>query len=219
MKVAVLSACYGDYDSVDPVPSQDIDAYWLMVTDNPTLHAVGWDLVVEPRHHMHPRLAAKVPKCNPWLYVDTDVVVWMDASCKLLRPDSLRQIVGASHGHYLAQIVHPWRDDIASEAEASVGMPKYEGQDILGQVNHYRDLGHPLDWGLWATGLAVHNATRSVDMEAFGQKWLAEQVRWTYQDQISQPYVLRKRNLSVKSLPFDLHGSGVFEWRSHTDGT
>lgn len=215
MKVAVLSACYGGYDHVDPVPEQDVDAEWIMVTDNPKLNAPGWNVIVEPRSHMHPRLAAKVPKCDPWEYTDAYQTVWMDASCRLLVPDALNQLLHACGSHYQAQIVHPWRHDIVDEALASEGMPKYANQAVRDQAAYYVEQGHPPGWGLWATGLIVRNNVREIDMSAVGREWLAEQVRWTYQDQISQPVVLRRHNMAIKSLPFDLHGSGVFEWHNH----
>lgn len=223
MTVAVLSSVYGDYDHVDPVPKQTVDAEWIIVTDNPSLDAPGWKVVVEPRPHMHPRLAAKVPKCLPFAYTNADTTVWLDASCRLLQPDSLSRLIRGANNAPMAQITHPWRDDIVDEAEASVGMPKYQGQPVIEQAAHYRGLGYPRHAGLFATGLIVRNNPNDLQAE-FGYRWLTEQCYWTYQDQLSQMPVLESmrlqgRRLQLEPLPFDLHGSGVFEWRTHADGT
>lgn len=221
MSVAVLSSLYGDYDHVDPPPEQTVDAEWIMVTDQ-DLDAPGWRVVHEPRPHTHPRLAAKVAKCLPWHYTDADTVVWMDAACRLLQTDALEQILAAAEDAPLSQVVHPWRDCIYDEADASRGMPKYQEQPVDAQVGHYRVQGHPKNWGLWATGLIVRSdgnhrgLAKALNMD-FGRRWLAEQVRWTYQDQLSEAPLLHDGILKVHDLPFPLHGSGLFEWRNHRD--
>lgn len=223
MSVAVITSVYGSYDQLPPVPDQTIDAEWICVTDVPASEFrddLGWRIVHEPRNHMHPRLAAKVAKCQPWLYTRADTTVWIDGACRLLRPDSLAMILTGAEGHPLAQIVHPWRDCIYTEAEASAWMPKYQGQLITEQVDHYQANGHPEGWGLWATGMIVRNMAdifRNIEYHKLGDEWLLEQMRWSYQDQLSQPYVLRRLGLRPHTLPFDLHGSGVFEWLNHRD--
>lgn len=223
MSVAIVSACYGGYDHVAPIREQTIDTEWVMVTDNQDLVAPGWKVIYEPRPHMHPRLAAKVPKCHPFAYTDATTTVWLDASCRLIRDDALYRIIKHANDAEMAQIVHPWRDDIVDEAEASVGMPKYEGQRVRDQVSHYIARGFPRNSGLYATGLIVRNNMGSIH-EEFGHRWLTEQCRWTYQDQLSQMPVLasmEKRGypLKIRPLGFPLHGSGVFEWHFHKDGT
>jgi hypothetical protein len=141
---------------------------------------------------MHPRLAAKYPKLFPWLYAPyADVVIWADASVQF-KGEHLKTLVDVCDSDetlYMWQ--HPWRQDIADEAEASQGMPKYLSQPVLEQVQHYQRCDMPLGYGMWATGFAVY---RDLDLDdpgrdEFALRWLAEQVRWTYQDQLSLPYV------------------------------
>jgi hypothetical protein len=219
MSVACISSIYGAYDSPFIQPPQTVEAEWILVTDRWT-DVPGWRVVVEPRPHTHPRLAAKVAKCLPWNYTDADTVVWLDGACRLLRENSLEQILIASGEHPLSQVVHPWRDCIYDEADASRGMLKYQQQPVDAQVEHYRSEGHPEHWGLWATGLIVradgrHNGmSKALNMD-FGRRWLAEQTRWSYQDQLSEAPLLARSALKVNNLPFPLHGSGLFEWLPH----
>lgn len=216
MSVAVICSIYGEYDPPPVQPTQSIDAEWIFVTDKPTAVA-GWKTVVEPREHMHPRLAAKVAKCLPSLYTDAETTVWLDGACKLLTRDSLFRIIKASEGAAIAQVPHPLRDDIYEEAHASYGMPKYKGQPVFEQVESYRDAGHPEHWGLWATGLIVRDHGGR-DLDEFGDRWLTEQVRWTYQDQLSEPHIVRELGIDIHPLPFDLYNSGLFEFRPHAHG-
>lgn len=214
MTVTVISSCYGGYDEPAVVPEQTIDAEWIMVTDRQgsSFDGLGWTVVEEQRPQMHPRLAAKHAKCLPWEYTDADVTVWLDASCRLLQANSLQQIIAAAAGSPIAQVVHPWRDCIYDEAEECRLIGKYEFQPMGEQVDHYRRQGHPPGWGLWATGMIVRT-DREVGTE-LGLRWLAEQVRFSYQDQLSEAVILRDMGLRPQPIPFSLHGSGMFEWHA-----
>ena len=88
----------------------------------------------------------------------------------------------------IAQFAHPWRDCIYAEAEASVSLPKYDGQPVTEQAACYRRLGHPEHWGLWASGLIARQHTPEV--KAHGAAWTRETDMWTLQCQISEPFVL-----------------------------
>lgn len=220
MSVAVLSSVYGGYDERSAPPPQTVDAEWICVTDVER-EIPGWSVVVEPRPDLHPRLAAKVAKCLPWEYTRADTTVWIDGSCELLHERSLEDLLAAADGEAFSQFVHPWRSCIYSEADASVGMPKYAGRPVREQVDHYRKQhGHPEGWGLWATGLIVRTADPGGErrfLMDFGRRWLAEQVRWTYQDQLSEPVVLRSMGERPHELPWPLHGNGVVAWANHRD--
>jgi len=181
--VAVVTALYGAYDPLKDQPPQDMAADWICVTDNPEVSADPWRIVHEPRPHMHPRLAAKVPKCRPDLYTDADVIIWLDASFLATEEWFVRWCVDQLGAADIAQIRHPHRDNITLEASASIRLDKYRGQMCRQQVDHYLAAGNVRP-GLWCTGFAVRRNTPEV--AAFGDRWLLEQVRWTYQDQLSQ---------------------------------
>lgn len=191
-----------------------------MVTDTPGI-APGWKEIIEPRPSVHPRLAAKVAKCLPWMYAHTDTVIWADAACRFTHENTVSWLLEASRDDPLTQFIHPWRSNIFDEAKASIGMPKYDNQPMDAQVQHYMRMGHPVDFGLWATGLIIYHIhdswSEQEGLHEVGSDWLAEQVRWSVQDQLSQPYVLHKHALRPAVLPGPLHGNGYVEWMAHRD--
>lgn len=191
MSVAVVSALYGPYDTViEPVPQRMTVERWIMVTDRPDLIAPGWEVIVEPRPHVHPNVAAKVPKLFPeWYAPEVDVTVWMDASCRPTPSTvGITAMAARATSRGLSLLTHPNRDDIGDEVPASEGCwPKYEGLPMREQVDHYFSRGMPRSWGLWATGLI--GRTYQFNHE-IGKDWMAEIVRWGFQDQLSLPYVL-----------------------------
>jgi hypothetical protein len=207
-RVAVITAVYGGFDELYAQPPQDIEADWICVTDDRALaraespHPDLWCIEVEPRMEMTARMAAKVPKCRPDLYTDADVIVWMDGSCRLKDSLSLGNLIARAGEAQLAQFPHPDRTCCLAEGRFSATIPKYAWQPIEDQVAHYEARGMPGGWGLWATGLIVRR--RTVPMIEFGDRWLAEQMRWTDQDQVSEAYVLHELGLRPADLPGNL---------------
>lgn len=202
--IAVVSSCYGGYDRVRPPPPME-GVRFVMVSDAEIEgEALGWWWVNEARPHMHPRLAAKVAKVAPWHYAPgVDVVCWADASVEF-KGEHLRTLVDKVDEPW-AMWRHPWRGDIESEAEASKGMQKYLNQPVFEQVRHYAGAGMPLDYGLWATGFAVYHDGGSPVSEAMAIQWLAEQVRWSYQDQLSLPYICWRCQIRPGLIPEGWH--------------
>lgn len=211
MKVAVVSSLYGGYDNPPPPAEQTIDAEWIMVTD--ATDVPGWTTVHEPKGHMHPRLAAKVAKCRPDLYTDADVTVWLDASVEVTSPKLIESMVEWMGTGTIAQFRHPARISIVDEAAASEPLAKYQGQPVRQQAEHYLSQGYPDGWGLWATGLIVR---RHADVtRRLGDWWLREQMRWTYQDQISEAPLLHRLRLKPVPLPAEEWCGDMWHLRTH----
>jgi hypothetical protein len=199
--VAILTAIYDSYDELKPVlPQAGLDVEWICVHDgNPpdAVAAQGWTLVYEPRPGVHPNRAAKHPKYEPWEYTDAPVSLWVDASFRVVSNTFAAEAI--AHADPIAQFQHPWRDCLFAEARESAGLAKYAGEPSLEQAESYRQAGHPENWGLWATGAIARWHTEAV--RKMGWLWLAETYRWSFQDQISQPFALRENGLRPTAFP------------------
>lgn len=199
MSLALVTAIYGGHDELHPLPAgiQCDDA--VCVTDDPDLFGSGWRMVYEPRVDEHPNRAAKYAKCLPWLYTECDSSVWIDASYAVLDPAFPRHAI--SYADPWAAHQHPVRDCIYDEARTSLAMPKYQLEPIQQQVDYYRDFGHPEHWGLWENGCTARQHTW--DARRLSQSWLWEIERWSYQDQISAPYLFHVLGMRPSIIPRD----------------
>jgi hypothetical protein len=204
--IAVITCITDGYDTLKPVlPQTGADVEWVCVTDGKTMPdaeaARGWNMICEPgRLGAHPNLRAKRPKCLPWEYTDAPASVWIDGSYRVVSEHFAVEAVALADP--IAQFVHPWRDCVYDEAAHSLTLPKYAGQPIGAQQNAYaRAYSHPGHWGLWATGCIARRHTSAV--RAMGMEWLEEIRAWSWQDQISQPVVLRANGLRPTALPGD----------------
>lgn len=205
MNCAVITAVYDRYDNLAEFLPQTVPTEALVITEDPTFRADGWNTVWEERPGLHPNRAAKIPKLVPWEYTDADFVIWIDASFRIVSPDFVEDIAALGT---LSQFDHPWRDCIYDEVEASVH-PKYAGEPMRAQVDTYRAAGHPKHWGLWATGVIGRHRTAIV--EEMGERWLTEIDRWSFQDQLSQPFVLRELGIRPERIP-GVYMHGMNPW-------
>lgn len=220
--ITLVSASYGAYDNPNPLPELEGVAS-TMVTDSEEFarkaQDAGWEHVtIQPIPHAHPRLAAKVPKCDPMRFVftkTTETYVWLDAAARITNGEKFVQAVESIPRHEpIGQFDHPDRDDVIDEAKVSKQLLKYDLQEVETQAGLYVRMGLPRHWGLWATGMIVYHPA-AFDMPAFGNAWLAEQLAWTYQDQISEPYLLWLAGYRPKSLPGNLRDNGYVTWMPH----
>jgi hypothetical protein len=200
--VAIVTACYGDFDRVRSQAPQDITVDWLYVTDGPAAPE-PWETIVRSSDES-PRLAAKRVKCEPWNFTDHPDVIWIDANTEVTHPAFASEAL-ACRRHGVAMFAHPRRDCVYMEAEASVGVEsqggKYDGEPIREQVEHYRAEGHPEHGGLFACGTIAWDATDPRACE-FGSDWLAECEQWSIQDQLSAPVVARRLGIQPGVFPF-----------------
>ncbi len=196
-QAAIITAIYGDYDELKPVlPQAGLDVEWICVTDKPR-QAHGWRVVVDPKVGVHRNTAAKEPKCAPWRYTDAGMSIWVDGSIQVLSDRFAVETLLVANP--IAQYVHPQRDCIYDEAEHCREHPKYASLALRAQADSYRAQGHPEHWGLWASGVIARR--HEPEVRAFGEAWLEEIACWGFQDQISEPFCLRRKGLCPWPIP------------------
>jgi hypothetical protein len=109
----------GDFDEIPPVPKGFEEA--VLVSDVP-VHS-DWTNVVMPTV-LPPRLASKIPKFRPDLFVKTPESVWVDASMRdptgWLFPASLEALSNDN----LVVFDHPDRNNLLDEVKASRQLTK-----------------------------------------------------------------------------------------------
>lgn len=203
MSVAIITSVYGDFDIPKPVVKQDQDCEYILVTDNPDKIPSGnWNVIHEPRDGFDTRLQSRVAKCNPWLYTDADITIWIDGNIEVTSSrfaDWCLENLGDNQvcQHQLD------RPSIWDEAKGSVSTGKWEPEPIHHMVEHYLSQGYPVDHGIWWCGLMVRDRN-TIDL---GDRWMTEMVRWTCQDQMSWAFLLWEQGLFPAELPVNYHNS------------
>lgn len=196
--VAIISAVYDGYDTVKPVLAQaGLEVEWVLVTDHEPIGVLGWRVVVEPQPDVPPNRAAKAPKFEPWKYTDAPASIWLDASFRVTSPDFAAEALAFAKP--IAQFTHPWRDCLYAEAVEIAALGKDPEGVAAWQTKRYREAGHPIGWGLWASGVIARRHSAAV--KRMGAAWAREVGSGSARDQVSQPFVLREAKLRPASLP------------------
>jgi hypothetical protein len=212
-RTAIYTAIYGGYDRLAPQPELDgVD--WVCFTDNAELMASPWTTQVEPSKYRHPRLSAKWFKTHPHRAVgEYQRTIWIDGNMRVTSPTFVHELLEILGDQPLAIFPHPDRDNIFDEADESAAMPKYHELPVFEQVQHYRRQGF-IEKELYACGVLVRD---NVDrrMRRLNEAWLAECLRWTYQDQLSLPYLLWRHNVRPALIPYNLWDNHLIEFQPH----
>jgi hypothetical protein len=197
--VALISALYGDYDTLRHPVRQTGDVQYICLTDNRDLESDVWEMVYWPKPHMVPLMAGKAPKMLPMRYCDAPRSVWIDMSVQVLHPDFAMQAAECARDGF-ATWPHPWNDTLAAEAFESAQQPRYTGQRLHEQVERYWDEGLPEDASVRHTAVVarVHNDLT----EQVGLRWDAE-YEWSATDQIPFTYVAWLTGVPMYDLPLD----------------
>lgn len=205
MRVALYTAVYGGYETPKPLKDLNIPAY--LYTDDRSIVADGWIV----RHVPHfiatvkgspvvtgPMLAHKWWKCRPDLACpDVDISLWIDGSMEICVDDYVERCLAALGSDDWACVPHPARSCIYPEAAFSATLARYDAAAIHAQVDFYGSvMGHPLNWGLVATGANVRRHTPEVI--ELGKQWWQECINWSHQDQLSLPVLFKMFEGKVK---------------------
>lgn len=214
MSVAVITAITGSYDVLKSHPNvPDVD-FWCF-TDDPELKIrEDWRIRLLPPSDS-PRMAAKAPKILPHRFPELagyEYTIWVDGNCQI--KDGFLDCLDYLGEDGFVLHKHPGRDDIFEEAQASLRVAqKYDGQPIMAQVAHYRSLGHPEHWGLWACGSFARKPSEK--LHAAMDAWYDEIAAWTVQDQLSLPFVARTLDFHPESWPYSQPSSPWFQVCPH----
>lgn len=212
-RTAIYTAIFGDYDVLRQQPvCPGVD--YICFTERTDVSSSQWRIQQCRPRYAHPRLSAKWFKTHPdHVLPEYRYTIWIDGSIAIKTESFAEEMIGWLNESGLALFRHPDRDSIFDEARVSSQMPKYFGLPVFDQVAHYQDQGFA-GTGLYACGvLARDNGKRRI--RELNHAWMHENVRWTYQDQLSLPFLLWKHRICPGVLPYNLWTNHLFVVHSH----
>ena len=199
-KIAIITANLGNFDKmIDPV-KQSVSCDFYRFTDEN----------FPPRFNsMTPRLQARIPKMWSWQMVSGyNYYLWVDSSCTLANPDSVKWFLKQCEFTDLVVFKHPNRNSIKEEADylkERLAMkcpyitPRYENELIDEQVSAIKEDKDYVDDKLYAsTAFMYKNSGR---VHGLLSHWWTHTSRYHSVDQLSFPYVIWKSKCSVKVIP------------------
>lgn len=194
--IAVLTANLGGFDKqIDPVP-QSVSFDFYRFTDE----------TYKPRFNaMTPRLQARIVKLFGWQMVPGyETYIWVDSSCQLAHPDSVKWFLAQVEGSELTVFKHPNRSTIGEEAaylrerlakKCPYITPRYENELLDEQMAEINDPALPL----YASTVLIYRPTYNV--KNMMREWWYHVSRYHTIDQLSLPYALKKQPVRLNVIP------------------
>lgn len=217
-KVAVITAIFGNYDTVKEHPirlSDKVD--WYCFTDNKNLKSNFWNVIYTPYHlqnddgslsgninsfdsitdeKVRNMMAAKYYKAKTHeidILKEYDYFIWVDGSI-FLRDSFLEEVFKLfDRGYTLISFKHSKRATLEDEIEESRLLKKYTSQPLEEQYTRYKNEGYNNDVGLFENTIMIRKNTKE-NAKLF-DLWWVQNVTLSYQDQLSYPYCLWKLNM------------------------
>jgi hypothetical protein len=91
-------------------------------------------------------------------------------------------------------------------------MIKYRGFPIREQVSYYSKVAILPHSGLYACGVVARKEPLMPMLRRANELWWSENVKWSYQDQLSLPFVLHQLGIGVDQIPGNLWRNDWFDW-------
>lgn len=165
--------------------------------------------------NLDPRRRAKYPKCWPWfsnILKEYDYAIWIDGSMQILDAEFPHKILEHMTNGWVISPHFDGRD--CAYGEATIRPPKYANEPLDEQVEHYKKKGFPEHQGLYECGVMARDM-KNPKVEEVGRRWLRENLEWSYQDQVSLPYVLWKTGFKPDVLPTSWRDTGWLHVSAH----
>ena len=200
-RVTIYTTIFGSYANLKPVKPQNIPVDWICVTDQQG-DSRGWTVVRPefPRKDLNPRLRAKYFKMFPWeagirgisIYIDGSIEIKSDMFAEHCLRNLRQDILLHKHG-----FCHNNQEEIRESRK----LKKYDGEPLEAQVKSYLRSGF-IDGNHYSCGVLVRKDTPTVRM--LMSQWWEENIKWSFHDQISLPYVFWKNNFEPSVFKHDI---------------
>jgi hypothetical protein len=157
---------------------------------------------------LHPRMVAKVPKVFGWQMVpEADAYIWLDASLTFRHAGAVAWFLEQLGDADIAIFKHPFRKTVLEEAEylrkqtpfSRRLMQRYLGEWIPEQM---AAIAEGPDDRLFAAGAFIYRVSERFHQAM--QIWWEHMTRYCINDQISLPFALWSRSISVHVINLNI---------------
>lgn len=207
-KIAVYTCITGGYDNpLEPIYCpENIDFY--IITDMEINPKSKWKKIdintIEEIINFDNTRKARYVKTHPHsFFQDYEFSIWIDSNFRVVA-DLSKFIKYIGDGVPFASNWHPDRNSIYTELEACILRKKDDSKILKKQVEFYKSLGMPDDFGLIETNMIVrkHNDEKCINLM---ESWWEEIRTWSKRDQLSLPFVIWQHGYTMKDFGFIGH--------------
>ena len=210
--IAVISCNYGDYDkSVSNINNIKNKNYfdWYYFTDKFTNIKNGWNIITKNYYNIdndfnHKKIHnnnnnymySKYIKCQHHkidILKKYKYIIHLDGSFEITNINFVNDILSIIRKNIFFIFEHYYRNTIEEEYIISNTIKKYENQNMLMQIKRYYKNKY-IDNTLYESGFFIYKKTNKTIK--LMNEWFNEIIDYSFQDQISLPYIIQKYNIN-----------------------
>jgi hypothetical protein len=213
--IIVYTAIFSHYDVLLPPKFEEDNVEYICFTDDSSIVPEPWQArqIKEPVELEIP-LDRKLKILPHRYFPEYDYSVWIDGNIQIIA--SVTEYIRKMEDNTsMITPSHPQRDCIYDEAEMCVQEGRSNEKETIAQMNKYRELGFPPDFGLsWnCVLLREHN---NEDIIRTMEVWWEEFQQGTNRDQLSFEFAAWKTGLEYRRVDLNIGSSGgVFLRHNH----
>lgn len=177
MKIAVITAIFGDMDTPKPFCEQSVPCDRIVITEENS---------PVPLPNLPPRLQAKYFKLQPHrVWPEYDVFVWIDGNIEVKHADFVKIMTENLNGIRIQR--HHERQTIGEEiahilaSDNPYVTTRYGNQPLKQEYEHYLREGMPEDAPLYSCNIFAFN--KATNGDALLNWWWDLVLQWTWFDQ------------------------------------
>ena len=198
----VYTSVIGDFENIGRQRMIDGVDYVFFTSGEQRPLEDSWKVVgLDDFAHLGPRRLSKLPKHNPHFFDvlrDYKYAIWIDGDMQIDNPQFPVEILKLMDKGI---VFSPHFDGrTCAFGEAMIRPRKYQNEPLDAQVNFYKSQGYEGDTGLFETGVIARDMT-DPRVRELGEIWYIHNMVFSYQDQVSLPYVLWKHGFEYSVLP------------------
>jgi hypothetical protein len=197
MKIAVISAIFGDMEKEKPFVYQSVDCHRYVFTPANSPF---------PLTNLPPRLQAKYFKLQAHhVLPNYDAYVWIDGNIEVTNPDFVRCMTESLHRKIRIQKHHE-RETIFEEVAFILGSDnpylttRYGNQPLKQEYEYYLHAGMPHNTPLFSCN--IFSWDNSIGNKYWFNEWWNLVLQWSWFDQSAFSYLHFKYANSVETVDF-----------------
>lgn len=193
MKVLILSANIGGFDSPKQHAEQDIECDWKIVEGI-------------PREGYSNRAAGKSVKMNvEQKFPDYDVIIWVDANVTITNKGFARMMVEKLADNDIAISNHPYRKTTGQEYDYIISQIEIGNKYLSDRYDPEKLNAERIIVGdnlplYWCGCFAYWN---TVNFHYFGLEWFEHEMKYAMFDQCSFSYFAKIHDMKISSFSFN----------------
>jgi hypothetical protein len=215
-EIALVTAVAGNYDHVGHHVYNDKVDYFFYKDHLAQLPIDAfWNIRELPDSSLDPRRKSKIPKIHPHYFAELrkyNYLIWIDGSMQIISESFVDEILSYLNNGIVLSPHFDGRN--CGYGEATIRPPKYANEPLDEQVAYYYYSGFPEGYGLYEAGVQARDMTIS-KIADLGELWLAQNLIWSYQDQVSLGYSLWKTGVVPDVLPKSFRDFGWVHLNAH----